>query len=75
MNNGSNCMCGESRASLLLVYTLKPTDIYGKSLKIIKQQTTSDVYKKYIYHINTNGIPHELSRENMISSPVKIKCF
>ena len=28
-----------------------------------------------IYYINTNEIPGELSRENMISSHVKITCY
>ena len=28
-----------------------------------------------IYHINTNEIPGELLRENMISSQVKITCY
>ena len=27
------------------------------------------------YHINTNEIPGELSRENMISSHMKITCY
>ena len=48
MNNGGNCMCRESRTSFLLVYTLNPTAINGKLLKITKQQTTSDVNNKYI---------------------------
>ena len=74
MNNGGNCMCRESRTSFLLVYTLNPTAINGKLLKITKQQTTSDVYhdNKYIYNINTNEKPRELSRQNMISSQLKI---
>ena len=29
----------------------------------------------YIYYMNTNKIPGELSRENMISSHVKITCY
>ena len=33
-----------------------------------------DIYI-YIYYINTNEIPGELSRENMISSHVKITCY
>ena len=71
MNNGGNCMCRESRTSFLLVYTLNPTAINGKLLKITKQQTTSDVQNKYIYNINTNEKPRELSRQNMISSQLK----
>ena len=31
--------------------------------------------KKLLYYINTNEIPGELSRENMISSHVKITCY
>ena len=64
-------MCRESRTSFLLVYTLNPTAINGKLLKITKQQTTSDVNNKYIYNINTNEKPRELSRQNMISSQLK----
>ena len=30
---------------------------------------------KVLYHINTNEIPGELSRENLISSHVKITCY
>ena len=29
----------------------------------------------YIYYMNTNEIPGELSRENMISSHMKITCY
>ena len=29
----------------------------------------------YYYYINTNEIPGELSRENMISSHIKITCY
>ena len=29
----------------------------------------------HVYYINTNGIPGELSRENLISSHVKITCY
>ena len=29
----------------------------------------------YIYYINTNEIPGELSRENLVSSQVKITCY
>ena len=31
--------------------------------------------RKAIYYINTNEIPGELSRENLISSHVKITCY
>ena len=31
--------------------------------------------KKSIYYINTNEIPGELLRENIISSHVKITCY
>ena len=45
----------------------------NNSLKI-----PEDLRKKvriFIYYINTNEIPGELSRENMISSHVKITCY
>ena len=29
----------------------------------------------YVYYINTSEIPNELSRENFISSHVKITCY
>ena len=31
--------------------------------------------KNMFYYLNTNEIPSELSRENMISSHVKITCY
>ena len=46
-----------------------------------KQMTFEAVFKtlfigwNYFYYINTNEIPGELSRENMISSHVKITCY
>ena len=33
------------------------------------------MYYYYYYYINTNEIPGELSRENMISSHIKISCY
>ena len=33
------------------------------------------VYRKFFYYINTSEIPSELSRENFISSHVKITCY
>ena len=39
-------------------------DLYFLSLRIM-----------VIYYINTNEIPGELSRENMVSSHVKITCY
>ena len=45
----------------------------NNSLKI-----PEDLRKKvriFIYYINTNEIPGELSRENMISSHVKRTCY
>lgn len=44
--------------------------------KIYKEDYyTSGHFIKVTYYINTNEIPSELSRENMISSQVKITCF
>ena len=34
-----------------------------------------DKVEKTFYYINTNEIPGELSRENLISSRVKITCY
>ena len=36
---------------------------------------SQDNRDKYIYYINTNEIPSELSRKNLISSHVKITCY
>ena len=35
----------------------------------------TDVERIHYYYINTNEIPGELSRENMISSHMKITCY
>ena len=40
-----------------------------------KTLSTVLVYNKYIYYLNTDEIPGEFSRENMISSHVKITCY
>ena len=46
------------------------TGILGKrNVKAVHEQVNK------FYHINTNEIPGELSRENMISSHVKITCY
>ena len=34
-----------------------------------------DLYTITFYYINTNKIPSQLSRENLISSQVKITCY
>ena len=39
---------------------------------LFKGVMLSNKYKTYFYYVNTNEIPGELSRENLISSHVKI---
>ena len=47
MNNSGNCMCRESRASFLLVYTLKPTDILWKIIEDNKTTSSMNNNSKY----------------------------
>ena len=60
----------------------KRSDCYNQSSLYwwrIFSETTSVVqiyvFNTYLYYINTNEIPGKLSRENMISSRVKIACY
>ena len=45
------------------------------SAKHLANLTATEQKSIAIYYINTNEIPGELSRENMISSHVKITCY
>ena len=41
----------------------------------VVQKVDSAIHGINFYYINTNEIPSELSRENLISSHVKIACY
>ena len=41
----------------------------------LHQRLVSFTFKNTVYYINTSEIPSELSRENFISSHVKIICY
>ena len=41
----------------------------------VVQKVDSAIHGINFYYINTNEIPSELSRENLISSHVKITCY
>ena len=46
-----------------------------KTLSVSKLSFLKRLKNTYIYYINTNEIPGELLRENLISSHVKITCY
>ena len=55
-----------------------PKLIFSSESRFSFVKTESKLSKKLsksFYYINTNEIPGELSRENMISSHVKITCY
>ena len=53
-------------------FSLIWTQYFCVMIYLFKGVMLSNKYKTYFYYINTNEIPGELSRENLISSHVKI---
>ena len=42
---------------------------------VVRSEIHVNFVLEYLYYINTSEIPSELSRENFISSHVKITCY
>ena len=59
--------------------------LFGLPLSILMRETKISSYKGSLfklnvfsifnYYINTNEVPGEFSRENLVSSPVEITCY
>ena len=63
------------RPVLLIQSNWSPTLVLFHVQKFCWKLQSPKREKKYFYYINTNEIPGKLSRENMISSHVKITCY